>query len=114
YGGRFNLAVTGFFGGMDPEQSEFWTCDRVSPNGSNASRFCDPNYDALFLKQSLLTGRRARQAIFDRMQRIVARAGIFVPVVYAGGYSAVNPSVRGWAPDMLFEFSNSNDWDVVR
>ncbi len=114
YGGRFNLAVTGIYGGQDPEQSEFWTCDRAAPHGPNTSRFCDPAYDALFLKQSLLTDRRARQAVFDRMQRLVAHSAIFVPLVYRGDYSAVNPAVRGWAPDMLFEDGNSNDWDVVR
>lgn len=114
YGGRFNLAVTGFYGGMDPEQSEFWTCDRVAPHGPNAPRFCDRSYDALFLRQSLLTDRRARQAVFNQLQRIVAQSALFVPLVYRGDYSAVNPAVRGWAPNMLFEFGNSNDWDVVR
>lgn len=114
YGGRFNLAVTGFYGGLDPEQSEFWTCDRVAPNGPNTPRFCDRAYDALFLRQSQLIDRRARQAVFDQMQRIVAQSAIFVPLLYRGDYSAVNPAVRGWAPNMLFEFSNGNDWDVVR
>ena len=114
YGGRFNLAVTGVYGGMDPEQSEFWTCDRAAPNGPNAERFCSDTYDALFHKQSLLTDRNARRAIFDQMQRLIARSAIFVPLVYRGDHSAVNPAVRGWAPNMLFEFSNSDDWDVVR
>ena len=113
YGGRFNLAVSGVYGGQDPEQSEFWTCDRVAPNGPNTARFCDPAYDALFVKQSQLTDRRARQAVFDQMQRIIARSAVFVPLVYRGDYSAVNPAVRGWAPDMLFENGNSNDWDVL-
>lgn len=112
YGGRFNLALSGFYGGMDPEQSEFWTCDRVAPNGPNAPRFCDRTYDALFLKQSLLTDRNARKAIFDRMQQLLAQSAIFVPIIYRGDYSAANPAVRGWAPNMLFEFSDSNDWDV--
>ena len=114
YGGRFNLAVSGFYGGFDPEQSEFWTCDRMAPHGPNVPRSCNPAYDALFLKQSKLTGRTARRAVFDRMQSLVAHSGIFVPLVYSGNYSAANPAVRGWAPDMLFEFSNSSDWDVVR
>jgi len=113
YGGRFNLAVSGFYGGSDPEQSEFWTCDRVAPNGPNVARFCDPAYDRLFAQQSQLTQRQARRAAFDAMQRTVAEAGVFAPFVYRGDYSAVNPAVRGWSPNMLFEYSNSNDWDVV-
>lgn len=113
YGGRFNLAVTGYYGGMDPEQSEWFTCDRLAPNGPNATRFCDPAYDRLFLEQSRLTDRRGRQAAFSAMQRIVTSSALFIPLVYNGGYSAINPALRGWAPNMLYEYSNSNDWDVV-
>ena len=113
YGGRFNLAIAGYYGGSDPEQSEFFTCDRVAPNGPNTPRLCDPVYDRYFIEQSRLTDRAARGRVFDAMQRIVARNAIFVPIVYRGDYSAVNPAVRGWAPNMLFEFSNADQWDVV-
>lgn len=113
YGGRFNLAIAGFYGGLDPEQSEFFTCDRVAPSGPNTSRLCDPAYDRLFIEQSRLTDRAARGRVFGAMQRLVARNAIFVPIVYRGDYSAVNPAVRGWDPNMLFEFSNAEQWDVV-
>lgn len=113
YGGRFNLAVAGYYGGSDPEQSEFFTCDRVAPNGPNTTRLCDPAYDRLFVEQSRLTDRGARGRAFDDMQRIVALKTIFVPIVYRGDYSAVNPAVRGWAPNMLFEFSDADQWDVM-
>jgi len=113
YGGRFNLAVSGYYGGSDPEQSEFFTCDRVAPKGPNTTRLCDPAYDRLFAEQSRLTDRAARGRVFDAMQRIVAQDAIFVPIVYRGDYSALNPAVRGWAPNMLFEFSNAAQWDVL-
>jgi peptide/nickel transport system substrate-binding protein len=113
YGGRFNLALYGWYGGSDPEQSEFFTCDRRAPNGPNAQRWCDPQYDRLYLEQSRLFDRYARSAVFDRMQRIVNDAAIFVPLIYPGAFSAINPAVRGWRPNMLYEFSNSEDWDVT-
>ncbi|HVA34060.1 MAG TPA: peptide ABC transporter substrate-binding protein [Candidatus Baltobacteraceae bacterium] len=112
YGGRFNLAWGGFYGGSDPEQSEIFTCDRVAPQGPNAQRWCDPRYDRLFLQQSRLLNRAARRNAFDAMQRVVNDAILFVPLVYEGNISAINPAVRGWNPNMLFEFSNSEDWDV--
>ncbi|MGA8532923.1 MAG: peptide ABC transporter substrate-binding protein [Candidatus Tumulicola sp.] len=113
YGGRFNLAWGGYYGGSDPEQSEFWTCDRVAPAGPNTQRWCDPQYDRLFAEQSQLLNRAARRSAFSAMQRLVTNAAIFVPLVYRGDFSATNPAVRGWAPNMLFEFSNSNEWDVA-
>ena len=113
YGGRFNLAWSGSYGGSDPEQSEFWTCDRQSPNGPNAMRWCDPSYDRMFLKQSQFLDRPSRRAVFIKMQHTLSDAALFVPIVYQGNFSALNPAVRGWDPNMLFEFSNSEDWDVV-
>lgn len=113
YGGRFNLAVAGFFGGSDPEQSEFWTCDRLAPNGPNAPRWCNPEYDHLLLDQSRLFDRGVRTRIFYELQQTIHGAAILAPLVYEGTFSAINPAVRGWDPNMLFEFSNGEDWDVV-
>ena len=112
YGGRFNLGWGGFYGGSDPEQSEFWTCDRRSPNGPNVQRWCDRDYDRMFLEQSRLLDQSARGTAFDAMQRTLKDAALFMPLVYRGDFSAVNPAVSGWEPNMLFEFSNSEDWDV--
>ncbi|MGB8908563.1 MAG: peptide ABC transporter substrate-binding protein [Candidatus Cybelea sp.] len=112
YSGRFNLAWGGYYGGSDPEQSEFFTCDRVAPNGPNVMRWCDRSYDALFNRQSRTADQTRRQAAFNGMQRKVADGILFVPLFYHGGYTGTNPAVRGWDPNMLFEFSNSEDWDV--
>ena len=113
YGGRFNLMWGGFMGGTDPEQSEIYTCDRRAPSGPNFQRWCDRRYDRLFLEQSRRLNRSSRRALFNSMQRIVTDAVLFVPLVYSGTFSATNPAVRGWSPNMLFEFSNSEDWDVI-
>ncbi len=112
YGGRFNLAWGGFYGGSDPEQSEYFTCDRLAPNGPNVPRWCDRNYDKLFAEQSRALVKAQRRALFDAIQRTVNDAVLFVPLFYQGIYSAINPAVRGWNPNMLFEFSNSEAWDV--
>lgn len=112
YGGRFNLAWSGDYGGSDPEQSEFFSCDRVAPSGPNAMRWCDRRYDALLDQQSRTADQNRRQAVFNAIQRRVTDAALFVPLFYRGDYSATNPAVRGWDPNMLFEFSNSEDWDV--
>ncbi|HYL27138.1 MAG TPA: peptide ABC transporter substrate-binding protein [Candidatus Nitrosotalea sp.] len=113
YGGRFNLAVVGWYGGMDPEQSEYMTCDRLAPNGPNTFRWCDAQYDRLFALQSQQLERQARHAVFSSLQKRVAQAALFVPLIYQGDYSAINPAVRGWHPTMTFEFCNSDEWDVL-
>jgi peptide/nickel transport system substrate-binding protein len=113
YGGRFNLAWAGWYGGTDPEQSEFFTCSQRAPGGPDLTRWCDPWYDRMFLEQSATLDRQVRTATLYKMQRTIRNAGLFVPLVYSGSFSGTNPAVRGWFPNMLYEFSNSEDWDVV-
>lgn len=107
--GRFNLAWGGWTGGSDPEQSEIYKCDPLTPNDAH---WCDQHYDKLFDEQSQTLDQARRQVLFDAIQRTVRDATLFVPLIYAGDYSAINPAVRGWNPDMLFEYSNSENWDV--
>lgn len=113
YGGRFNLALSGWYGGPDPEQSEVFTCDRRAPDGSNVTRWCDPRYDRMFFEQSDALDRRVRTKILYKMQQMIHNAGLFVPLVYGGSISGTNPAVRGWPPNMVYDFSNSEDWDIA-
>ncbi|MGB8907983.1 MAG: peptide ABC transporter substrate-binding protein [Candidatus Cybelea sp.] len=113
YGGRFNLSWAGWYGGSDPEQSEFFTCDRRAPNGPNTTRWCNRQYDRIFLEQSVALDRRTRIIAFYKMQQMVRDAVLFVPLFYNGNFSGTNSAVRNWVPNMLYEFSNSEDWDVV-
>lgn len=111
-GGRFDLAYTDWFGGADPESSEIFTCDDRAPNGSNTARWCDPQYDALYARQARTLDGRQRRRIFSAMQRTVAN-GVFSDfLVYSSLYTAYRDGVTGWAPNMLFQYGNSPQWDV--
>lgn len=100
-GGRFNLAYSDWFGGADPSQSETYRCADRAPSGPNTSRWCSRAYDALY---------RARD--FRGMQRAVHDAALAEFLVYQSLYDGVNPAVRNFTPNMLFEYGNSQDWDV--
>ncbi|HET9095382.1 MAG TPA: peptide ABC transporter substrate-binding protein, partial [Candidatus Baltobacteraceae bacterium] len=48
---RFTIAIDGWLGGADPEQSVVFTCDQATADGSNISRYCNPRFEALFRDQ---------------------------------------------------------------
>lgn len=100
-GGRFNLAYSDWFGGADPSQSETYRCADRAPAGPNTSRWCNAAYDAMY---------RARD--FSGMQRAVHDAAVADFLVYQSLYDGVNPAVQHYHPNMLFEYGNSEDWDV--
>jgi peptide/nickel transport system substrate-binding protein len=112
HSGRFDIALTGFDNGSDPEQSEQFTCVQRSPAGSDFVRFCDPAYDAAYAVQRSTLNRAARRAAFFQMQRVLHRsyaADFIFTDVY---HDALADGVTGWAPNMLFRYSNAERWDV--
>jgi peptide/nickel transport system substrate-binding protein len=44
--GRYDLAISSWFGGLDPDNSYAFACSSVPPGGSNLAYFCDPAMDA--------------------------------------------------------------------
>lgn len=98
-GGRFHLAYSDWFGGADPEQSETFRCADRAPAGPNTSRWCSAAYDAMY---------RARD--FKGMQRAIHDAAVADFLVYQSLYTAINPAVRGYSPNMLFKYGNAEEW----
>lgn len=111
--GRFHLAYSDWFGGADPEQSETYRCADMAPAGPNTARWCSAVYDALYRRQAETADTPARAKIFAQMQRIVREAAVDLPLVYQSSFTAINASVRGYSPNMLFSDGNAEEWDVA-
>jgi peptide/nickel transport system substrate-binding protein len=112
-GGRFNVSYTDWFGGADPEQSETYRCADRAPAGPNTSRWCDPRYDKLYRVQAESLDRAARLRAFYGMQQLVHDAAIADFLAYQSLYTAINPAVQGYQPNMLFKWGSSELWDVL-
>lgn len=112
YNGRFDLDIGGWYGGLDPEASEPWTCANRSPHGPNTPRFCDAAYDAAFARQQLSVNQRVRDRAFVTMQQRIRAELPLVPLVYRTEYEAINPSLHGVAPNMLYNFGQVQDWSL--
>jgi peptide/nickel transport system substrate-binding protein len=110
YDGLFELEIGGWYGGLDPEASEPWTCANRAPNGPNAARWCDARYDAAYAAQQRTLDLAARTAEFHAMQqRVHDQVPVFF-LVYRTEFEAINPALYGVAPNMLYNFSQTQDW----
>ena len=112
YDGRFDIEVGGWYGGLDPEASEPWTCANRAPYGPNVARWCDARYDAAFAHQQRRLVARARFADFATMQERVHDALPAIFLVYRTEFEAINPALRGFAPNMLYNFGQVEDWTL--
>ena len=112
--GRFSLAIDGWLGGGDPEQSIVFTCSQIGVNGSNISRFCDPRFDARFRDQATTVSAVQRRNDFMEMQRIVHENVPVVPLYYMTWFDGVNTRVHGFARNMLEYPVAPERWSVGR
>jgi peptide/nickel transport system substrate-binding protein len=113
HSGKFDLAATYWFGGSDPEESEFFTCADMPPAGPNTSFWCNLDYDALYARQMIESNPHARQQLFKSMQHIVHDGAIGDFLSNSSGYTATSKRVQSWSPNMLFNYGNSQDWDII-
>jgi len=112
YDGLFDIEIGGWYGGLDPEASEPWTCANRAPAGPNVARWCDARYDAAFAEQQRTLDPAARTAAFATMQQRVHDAMPLIFLVYRTEFEALNPSLRGFSPNMLYNFSQTQDWSL--
>ena len=112
FNGTFDVAVSGWYGGLDPETSEPWICANRAPNGPNLARWCDERYDTAFSDQQRTVDPARRAEDFHVMQRRVFDNVTAVFTVYRTEYEAINPSLHGVAPNMLYNFGQTQDWSL--
>jgi len=112
YNGTFDLDMSGWYGGLDPETSEYWICANRAPNGPNTSRWCDAQYDAAFAAQQRTLDPVARTRAFHAMQQRIHDELPAVFLVYRTEFEALNPALHGFAPNMLYNFGQVQDWEM--
>lgn len=114
YNGLFEIEIGGWYGGLAPEASEPWTCANRAPNGPNVARWCDRRYDAAYAAQAGALDERERAADFATMQERIHETLPVMFLVYRREFEAMNPALRGFAPNMLYNFGQTQDWSLAR
>lgn len=110
---RFTIAIDGWLGGADPEQSVVFTCSQATVNGDNISRYCDPRFEALFADQQTTASIARRRTDFLAMQRLVHDALPVIPIYYEVYLDGLNSRVRNFSRNMLRFPVAPESWDTT-
>ena len=92
---------TNNFDGTDPQAyMAGWVCDKIPApenqwNGSNISRYCNPEYDALAAEFAETGGIERRAAIAKRMNDLLIADGALIPLIHRGEVGAKSLSLGG-------------------
>ncbi|RMH53671.1 MAG: peptide ABC transporter substrate-binding protein [Alphaproteobacteria bacterium] len=112
---------TNNFDGTDPQNyMGNWLCKEApSPEnnwlGNNMPRYCDPEYDALFLKLSQTAGLEARAEIAKKLNDMLIEAGAIIPLIHRGRVSAKKNDLGGHIMNPWdSELWNIADWYRIK
>ncbi|MBC5807712.1 MAG: hypothetical protein GIX00_03870 [Candidatus Eremiobacteraeota bacterium] len=78
-GGKYDIAYTGWVGGVDPDDATLWMCDQFPPNGYNSSFSCDRRIDAQERVALRSYDQAVRRKAYWKIQELLA---IDVPVAF--------------------------------
>ncbi|HEY9179660.1 MAG TPA: ABC transporter substrate-binding protein [Candidatus Baltobacteraceae bacterium] len=109
---RFTIAIDGWLGGADPEQSIVFLCEQANADGDNISRYCDPRFEALFRDQERTRSTARRAADFMAMQRLIHDDVPVIPLYYETYFDGVSTRVHGFARNMLRFPVDPQTWSV--
>ena len=92
---------TNNFDGTDPQAYMVgWICDKIPApenqwNGSNISRYCNPEYDALAAEFAETGAIEQRAAIAKRMNDLLIADGALIPLIHRGEVAARSLTLGG-------------------
>jgi peptide/nickel transport system substrate-binding protein len=108
--GIYNLNLSGWVSGVDPDNSSQFMCSEQPPTGSNESRLCDPAMDDAQRLALSRYDRQARKAAYATIEQVLAKEVPEVFFYYPRGIQAYSPTFRGLAPNSVTESWNAFQW----
>jgi peptide/nickel transport system substrate-binding protein len=111
-GGKFDLAVAGWYAGVDPDDSTLFTCVNAAPHGYGYSRYCSAEMDAAqnmaLQNYDLPTRKRA----YARIQELLGRDVPAIIFYYERMMHPISENFKGFAPNPSTESWNAWQWSI--
>ena len=110
--GRFDFSFSGWYAGVDPDDSSQFICSMVPPGGYNYTRYCNKAMDSA--QQDALThfDQPTRQAAYYKTEAMLAEdvPQIFFWWVHAA--QPINTDLKGFSPNPATETWNAYQWSI--
>ena len=111
-GGKFDLALAGWYAGVDPDDSSQFTCANVAPAGYNYSRYCSSEMDAAQNAALNNYDRPTRKKAYSQIQHLLARDMPEIFFYYLRTMEPVNANFKGFRPNPVIESWNAWEWSI--
>ncbi len=107
----FEMYLSGFAFGVDPDQTTFWTTDAYT-GGFNRAKYSNPRVDELFARALSELDRERRRQLYIEVQNIIMEDLPQLVVDFPQGLAAVNKRVHNLKPNAINTRWASHTWWV--
>jgi peptide/nickel transport system substrate-binding protein len=110
--GRYDLALYGWYAGMDPDDSGQFLCDQRPPEGYDHSFYCSAAMDAAQRDALSSYDETTRKRAYARIEALLLRD---VPIHFLGSpvaISALRDGIGGFSPSLVTQTANAQRWSI--
>jgi peptide/nickel transport system substrate-binding protein len=114
--GKFDMAVTGWIAGFDPDDHSLFQSDQIPrpghPDGVNYTRYHDPEMDAAQKAAQDSYDEATRKKAYSTIQKLLARDVPEDFIWFPRQAQPINPGFKGFAPNPVNEAWNAYEWEI--
>ena len=95
--GHFDMALMKWVGVVDPDIYRIaFHSDHIAPKGRNRSFYSNPSLDSLLERGIFLTDREERKTLYNKVQQIVSKDLVILPLWHDQEVSVIKRGLRGY------------------
>jgi len=110
--GKFDLTVSGWYAGIDPDDSTQFTCQNFPPGGYNYSRYCSAQMQVLQRLALMRYDRPSRRQAYDAIQALLLRDNPMLFIYWLRQMEPVSVDFHGFDPNPVVESWNAWQWSI--
>jgi peptide/nickel transport system substrate-binding protein len=109
---KYDLNISGWNAGFDPDDYTLYGCDQFPPAGSNYTRYCSPEMQRLQAQALGTYDEETRKIAYSGIQKLLARDVPDITLFYFRFLQPINPAFKNFAPNPMNEAWNAFLWEV--
>lgn len=112
--GKFDLMIEhNLYHSGEPDNSIYYSCSAIDPNGFNDARYCNAEVDRLERSALATYDRRQRKTAYAKIQSLIDRDVPYIFITWQNEPIASNGHFNGWQPGNLdLSVANAQDWSL--
>lgn len=114
-GFKFDLGMSAWSAGPDPDNLTLWHSSQIPPAGQNHVKFANKEMDMLLEAGTKTIKRTERRKIYHRTAEILAEQLPMIPLLYWSQLDPVNKRIKHFRPNpsSMGNIWNCYEWEVV-